>query len=314
LSRIGTDVLDALEKRLGRRIGCGACRSRISSLDLESSVRFHDVVIMLMGDVGGAKELRPHAFIEIAKVVEQIVPRQSDHFTADPVLHFGAHLWPTKDTWQWHVNLWNQMPHLINGKCFVGIATDAATERFEVIRNALHPSIVCRQFDNTREGENPTFRWLQEVVPGGQNDILLYCHGKGAQGHTARSEAVRRWTEAMYSTVIFNHDMIKSKIVDGYNLVGSFREFGRTHLMPRYRWHFTGTFFAVRAKLLAGKLVKPIYGGVESWIGDHFQQFEGWSEFGDGTSHQSLYNIDSWRSQITPALTEWWRRRNYEHV
>jgi hypothetical protein len=206
------------------------------------------------------------------------------------------------------------MPSLINGKCFIGVATDGNTDSFETVRKALHPAIECTEFANDREGENHTFRWLQQVCPQDQNDILIYCHGKGAQTHTNKSKAVRQWSEAMYETVIFNHDMIRGKITSGYNVVGSFREFGRTHLMPRHKWHFTGTFFAVRAKLIADKRVKPIYGGVEAWPGDHFRQFEGWSEFGDGVTHPRLYSADCWRAELDPALIEWRRQRNFENV
>jgi hypothetical protein len=206
------------------------------------------------------------------------------------------------------------MPSLINGRCFVGIATGPNTDSFETVRAALHPAIECREFINTPEGENQTFRWLQEICPQQQNDILIYCHGKGAQAHTAASGAVRLWAEAMYQTVVFNHDMIRQRITEGYDVVGSFREFGRTILMPRFKWHFSGTFFAVRAKHLVGRRVAAKYGGVEAWPGDHFRQWQAWCEFMDNSSHPKLYNQHSWDSEVSPALVEWWRRRNYEHV
>lgn len=312
LTTVGSDILAAMEGRISRRIGCGSCRSRIIALDYQKEPHFSDVVTMLMGDIGGAKELQPRPAIEIAKIVEQFIPRQSDPFTAEPILHFGAHLWPTKDTWQWHVNLWNQMPLLVNGQCFVGVATDANTETFETIRNALHPSIICKQFDNTKEGENLTFRWLQQVVPRGQNDVLIYCHGKGAQQHTAHSPAVRRWTEAMYSTVVFNFDMIREKMKAGFLNVHSFRTWGKRPLRLRHGWHPSGTFFAVRAKHLSGKPVQADYGGVEKWSGDHFRAWEAHCEFFDDSIYTTLYDeVESVR-QVQPALTEWWRVQKYE--
>jgi hypothetical protein len=220
LSSVGSNLLEAIEVKINRHIGCGACRARMHALDYQESHNFTDVVTMLNGDIGGAVELRPNPLLEIASIVERFIPRQSDPFTARPVLHFGAHVWPTPGTWRWHVDLWNRMPSLIIGKCFVGIATDGNTDTFETVRQALHPAIECREFTNDREGENHTFRWLQQVCPQGQNDILSYCHGKGAQTHTNQSGAVRQWSEAMYETVIFNHDMIREKITGGYNVVG----------------------------------------------------------------------------------------------
>lgn len=310
-SDLGIAILAAIESRLGRQVRCNACRSKLINL---KTPRFADVVTMLNGDLGGAVELRPHPLIEIAAIVERFIPRQSDPFTAEPVLHFGAHLWPTRGTWQWHVELWNRMPSLINGKGFVGIATDGSTDTFETVRQAVHPAIECREFTNDKEGENHTFRWLQEVCPKEQNDILIYCHGKGAQTHTQKMHAVRQWSEAMYQTVVFNHEMIRKRITSGYDVVGSFREFGRTLLMPRFKWHFSGTYFAVRAKHLSGKRVAAKYGGVEAWPGDHFRQYQAWCEFFDNSSHAKLYDDHAWTVEVGPALTEWWRKRNYENV
>lgn len=246
------------------------------------------------------------------ELMKQQAPPQPDPFDNEPVLHFGAHLWPVRGHWQWHVDLWNQMPHLISGKCFVGIATDESTDSFEEVQAALHPTFTCRQFGNTKEGENPTFRWLQEVVPHGQNDVLIYCHGKGVRPHTARSEAIRRWTQAMYQTVVFNHQMVLEQMESGYKNVHSFRTFGTRPLSPRYKWHPSGTFFAVRAKHLPGKEVQARYGGVEAWCGQHFQAHESWCEFFDNSMFTTLYDHQDSRDVVAPMLLEYNRKRRYE--
>lgn len=237
---------------------------------------------------------------------------EPDPFAGEPVLHFGAHLWPVKGHWQWHVDLWNQMPHLINGQCFVGVAIDQHTDDFETVRAALHPSIVVKSFDNTREGENPTFRWLQEVVPSGPDDVLIYCHGKGVRAHTATSEAVRRWSEAMYQTIVFNHQMIVERMEAGYKNVHSFRTFGNRPLSPKFRWHPSGTFFAVRAKYLPGKSVSNKYGGVEAWLGDHFPAHQSWCEFYDNSMFTTLYDHQDSQQTVAPMLVEYNRKRRYE--
>jgi hypothetical protein len=235
-----------------------------------------------------------------------------DPFEGVPILHFGAHLWPTKNNWQWHVQLWNQMPALINGQCFVGIATDPSTDTHETIRAALHASIICKEFTNHAHGETQTFRWLQEVVPQGSDDVLIYCHGKGAKTNTSKSEAVRRWSEAMYQTIVFNHDMIREKLAAGYKNCHSFRTFGTRPLSPRFAWHPSGTFFAVRAKYLAGKPVKDRYGGVEAWCGDHFPAHESWCEFYDNSMFTTLYNHKESTEIVLPMLIEWNRKQAYE--
>ncbi len=311
-SDVGTRLIAAIEKHLGRTITCGACRIAAAGLDQRDSHSFADTMIMMNGHIGGARELGPRPQITLANIIESVIPRQDKPLSGPAVLHFGAHLWPTHGTWQWHVNIWNQVARIVDGQCFVGIAVDGNTERFETVRAALDPQIICREFANNPEGENQTFRWLQEVCPQGLNDVLVYCHGKGAQTHTSQSEAVRKWSEAMYQTVILNHDMIRQRIAQGYSIVGSFREFGRTILMPRHKWHFSGTFFAVRACELADKRVAAKYGGVEAWPGDHFRQWQAWCEFFDDSSHMKLYNGQAWQSEIEPALIEWNRKQRYE--
>ncbi len=243
---------------------------------------------------------------------QQAAPPQPDPFVGEPVIHFGAHLWPVRGNWQWHVELWNQQARLINGKCFVGVAISPETDSVETVRAALHPSFVVKEFPNTSEGENHTFRWLQKVVPQGQDDVLIYCHGKGVRQHTAASESVRRWSEAMYQTVVFNHERVIEKLAAGYKNFHSFRTFGTRPLSPKYRYHPSGTFFAVRSKYLSNKPVKSRYGGVESWCGDHFPAHESWCEFYDNSMFTILYDHQQSREIVEPMLIEWNRRQRYE--
>ena len=233
---------------------------------------------------------------------------QPDRFNGTPVLHFGAHLWPVKDHWHWHVDLWNSLVERINGKMIVFVAIDKNTVSFDEVRKRLNPAIEAIESRNTPEGENPSFRKLQELIPSGHNDVLLYCHGKGVQDRTYRSEAVRLWTEAMYETVVFHHAEITHRLEEGYRVFCSFRMFGSI-LGNRHRWHPSGTFFAVRAKHLQGKPVRAGYGGVEAWCGDHFPASEAWCETGDGIIFTDLYDLAGFKARIQPLLDEW-RRKN----
>jgi hypothetical protein len=237
---------------------------------------------------------------------------QPDPFTDTPVIHFGAHLWPVVGNWEWHVNLWNQLAAIVNGHCVVGLAIDEHTSSYEEVAAALHPRFRTFQVPNTKEGENPTFRQLQTLIPHGQNDVLIYCHGKGVRAHTAKSEAVRLWTEAMYSTVVFNHSAIVQRLAEGYKNFHSFRTFGPRPLSPVNRWHPSGTFFAVRAKHLPGRPVKSRYGGVEAWCGDHFPAHESWCEFYDNSMFTTLYDHNECNTVVRPMLTEWFRKQSYE--
>jgi hypothetical protein len=259
-------------------------------------------------------------FFEALKKEQRVLLRQNataqkpqpDPFDGPPVLHLGAHLWPIKDHWHWHVDMWNQLAERINGKLIVFVGIDKKTVSFGEVRQRLHPAIEAIQAKNTPEGEVPSFRRLQEMIPAGQNDVLLYCHGKGVQDRTYRSPAVRAWTEAMYETVIFNHDQIIRRLAEGYKNFHSFRMFGSI-LGNKNRWHASGTFFAVRAKHLPGKTVRGGYGGVEAWLGQHFTASESWCEVGDGVMFTDLYDIHQFRKLVEPLVCDW-RVKNSNHL
>lgn len=247
-------------------------------------------------------------------LVQQAPPPVPDPFTDTPTVHFGAHLWPVKGNWQWHADVWKQVGVLVNGRCIVGVVgTDKSDcDTFEAVSQYLGDRFECIELPNTDEGENPTFRILQDRIPNGHNDVLIYCHGKGVRAHTAQSEAVRRWSEAMYETVVLNIPEMLEKLSAGYKNFHSFRTFGVRPLSPVNQWHPSGTFFAVRAKYLRDKPVKVRYGGVEAWCGDHFPAHESYCSFYDNSMFTILYDDVQSKEIVEPMLVEWRRRQRYE--
>lgn len=232
-------------------------------------------------------------------------PPAPDRFTDIPVLHFGAHLWPVRGNWEWHADRWNEIAETINGRCIVGVVTDKTTATLSEVQARLSDRFEFFESPNTPQGENPTFRRLQEMIPSGQNDVLLYCHGKGVRAHTFASESVRIWTEMMYETVLHNTSQIIEKLDAGYKSFGSFRSFGNMPISPTNRWHYSGTFFAIRAKHLPGKTVKNGYGGVEAWCGDHVIAAEAWNEFYDSPGFKFGYDLNAVYPDVVNAQMQW---------
>jgi hypothetical protein len=218
---------------------------------------------------------------------------QRDPFTAEPVVHFGAHLWPIEGCWETHVAEWNKLAKQIKGRCIIGIAecTGCGTSTTAEVIAKLSDRFEVFTVQNTKEGENPTFTELLKRMPKGENDIFLYAHGKGVKPATRVSAAVKVWISVMYATVIFNHHEIVRRMAQGYKTFGSLRAFGSAPLSPAHSWHYAGTFFAVRSKHLSKvKPVKSGYGGVEAWPGDNFPANEAWCEFGDNRPIMSHYS------------------------
>lgn len=232
-------------------------------------------------------------------------PTEGDPFTATPVVHFAAHLWPKLGRWQWHVETWNRLADQINGRLIVCVATGADTDSADAVRAALDPRFEVHELLNTKEGENPSFRLIQTMIPSGQNDVLIYCHGKGMKAATFESPAVKIWSEAMYETVIFNQPKIIDRLAAGYRTFGSFRAFGDYPLKPLYRWHYAGTFFAIRAKFLNAAVVVPGYGGVEAWPGAWCPANLAWCEFADCRAIRSHYDATIMQTEVIPMLQTW---------
>ena len=238
----------------------------------------------------------PSASKSNAKLHQEMLASQKpqrDPFTSEPVLHFGAHLWPIVGCWEHHVDEWNKLARQITGRCFVGIAecTGCGTSPTAEVIARLSDRFTTFTVPNTKEGENPTFTKLLTLIPKGENDIFLYAHGKGMKPATRVSAAVKVWVDVMYQTVIFNHGEIVRRMAQGYKTFGSLRAFGKAPLSPAYSWHYAGTFFAVRAKYLQNtKPVKSGYGGVEAWPGNNFPASEAWCEFGDNRAIMSHYS------------------------
>jgi hypothetical protein len=232
-------------------------------------------------------------------------PPEKDPFIGEPVVHFGAHLYPIKGKWDWHSDRWNEIASNINGLCIVGVATDATTDTIEDVRAKLSDRFEIVSMANSPEGEAPTFRMLQERIPQGVDDVLLYAHGKGVTAKPQCAESVRIWTEIMYETVINNTERVIEKLSEGYKAVGSFQWFvngwnmvGRTGV-----WHYAGTFFAVRARYLASRPVRAHYHGVEAWCGDIMGLGEAWSEFDIPIHIDPYYLVD--HPEVVASTFDW---------
>lgn len=237
-------------------------------------------------------------------------PPEPEPFISEPVIHFGAHLYPVRGKWHWHTERWNEIAANVNGLCIVGVATSANTDTIDDVRAKLSDRFQIVQMANSAEGESPTFRMLQERIPQGIDDVLLYAHGKGVTSKPDTTEAVRIWTEIMYETVVHNTPRVIQKLAEGYKSVGSFRTFGNgwNFTTAVGHWHYAGTFFAVRAKHLSGKPVRPEYHGVESWCGDHMPANESWCEFDvpvelDFGIH--AYHLDAIYGDVVNRQLEW---------
>lgn len=232
-------------------------------------------------------------------------PTAKDPFTGEPIIHFGAHLWPIKGAWDKHLNLWLELSEKINGRCIIGVGVDEMTDSFEYVKSKFPNRFELIELRNTPEGENPTYRDFIKNLPSGNNDVLIYCHAKGVRSHTRSSEAVKIWTEHMYETVVFNYEKAIEKLAEGYKCFGSYRTFADIPLSPKYRWHYSGTFFIVRAKYLKNTIVKNGYGGVEGWPGNYIAGHDSYCEFLDSAPLLIGYDLEAMYPKVVDEQMQW---------
>lgn len=255
----------------------------------------------------GSVRMRPLNSLQLSlyRLALSKKPSREDVFTDTPVVHFGAHLWPIKEAWEKHIAPWNELAEKINGRCIIGVGTDENTDSFEYVKTKFSSRFELFEIKNTPEGENPTYRELINKVPSGQNDVLIYCHAKGVRSHTRVSESVKIWTEHMYETVVFNYEKAIEKFKEGYKCFGSYRTFADIPLSPKYRWHYSGTFFVVRAKYLKNTIVKSGYGGVECWPGNNIESHYSYCDFMDSAPLLVGYDINEMYPVVVDAQMNW---------
>ena len=232
-------------------------------------------------------------------------------FHGEPVVHLGAHLWPVRGRdWEWHARQWTELAETINGRCFIGVAIDETTDTIERVRELLPARFEVFQVPSTPHGEVPTFQFLQQVVPAGPDDVLVYVHAKGVRRdpndprNTTAIRLIRLWTEMLYETVAFNRAAYLARLAEGYKCFGAFRTPDNGKLGIKHKWHYSGAFFVVRAKYL-GSPVKEFYGGVERWLGMHIPAADGWCELADHCSLAAHYKTCGLYPQRVVEGFEW---------
>lgn len=224
-------------------------------------------------------------------------------FTAPPRFVLISHLWPRRGVWQYHSERLAKIADRFERK-ILGVATDDSTDSMDDVRAAFPGWEIFEVENNPKLREVATYRVLMPMAAAGsdENTIIVYHHAKGVQAHNVGADAINWWVDAMYRTVIENPTGIVSAMEAGASVVGSFRRSGRM-LGTRHQWHFSGTYYAVRAARIHPVTSFPIRGvwwGTESWPGDYFPVEHSHCVFGDDA--RDLYKPEQ---QPRDELEKW---------
>lgn len=223
-------------------------------------------------------------------------------FTTIPRLTIISHVYPRKDTWEYHIEKLAHIEDKFDTR-LLGVATDENTDSFETIQRAF-PKWDCFEVKNDPGlREVATYpQMFQEVASSNPNDVIFCHHFKGSQEHTKDSPSIRWWIDAMYDTVIYNIDDVLYRMANGAHIVGSFRRHGRM-LASRHRWHFSGTYYAFRAAKyfpIAKYPITKTWWGTEQWPGRYTKLKHSSCVFGDFAG--DLYKEDE---RLKEELEAW---------
>ena len=237
------------------------------------------------------------------------IPTDPIPFTGTPRLSLMFHVWPHGDGWKRHTEKLAPVLHRFDRK-LLGIAVDSSTATATEVAEAFGQGWEITEAVNNpakRKGlrEVETYQQMLPILTDGVNDVTFCAHAKGVQTHTAASEPVTWWTDAMYESILYNIDGVLDAMRDGASVVGSFRRHGK-QLGTKYRWHFSGTYYAFRNIVAFSNGVpdyKQKWWGTESWPGDHFPLSASHCIFGDGindlykTGQQPRVELREWKEQ-----------------
>ena len=244
-----------------------------------------------------------------------IWPKGPKPFNQKPRLTLMFHVWPQGDRWRKHLEYLSPVLDRFDRK-MMGIAVDNTTctadEVKEVFGDTWEYTVVQNKpHSKGKHGlrEVATYMKMMPKLWKEDHDVTFCAHGKGAQKHTEGSSAIEWWTEAMYETVIWNIDDVLRRMEEGKAIVGSFRRHGR-HLGVRFRYHFSGTFYAFRnaAAFSSGiPQYRQVWFGTESWPGDYFSLPLSDCIFGDNignlydVTQQPRKELELWRGTVSPG-------------
>lgn len=208
---------------------------------------------------------------------------------------------------------------LFNGRRVIAVATGAGTAKFaEVV--ALARPFGCELFEvanDSRLREAKTLPLLLDRVRGDeqqqkqQQRAIFFGHAKGVTHH-APEHPSHWWAALMEETLLDRWDDDVQKVLSTHPVAGSFKKLGSGcfDAPSASTWHYSGSYFWVRAEALFGKpdwraKIDQHWWGVETYPSLHFGEREAGCVFHQASaSTMNLYSHDYLTNTVLPELQQ----------
>lgn len=232
--------------------------------------------------------------------------------------HLLFHCMPVAGTPAWRTNCDHLIARLatFTGKKVCGIVTASSRckrplDPPEAVREYLEPyGFECFEVPNDyRLREVATWDGLWGRLEFGLEDLVFYCHSKGATKPWNPGVTCHTWGRVMY-TWLLDYLPQMEELLTQFPVVGLFPKLGRHFANSRSQWHYSGSFYWVRAAEVlrrkgAAKIDRTWF-GVESWPGSVFLPDEmGCPHDPRLTAEIDLYQMDTWRNRLLPMFRQW---------
>lgn len=150
--------------------------------------------------------------------------------------------------------------------------------------------------------------WDAVLSVAGDNDAILYAHAKGVTRNVDPGNSCQWWASLLYSLSLDHIDLVDRQL-KRYPITGSFKKMGRCFVGSKSTWHYSGSFFWVRAgdfRQRAWRAVDRKWWGNESWVGTAYRFSDAGCIFYESPRIEcDLYNPKLWDSVIRPRYSEW---------
>jgi hypothetical protein len=232
---------------------------------------------------------------------------------APPRRHCLMHCYPVagNGVWQRAVAQLAARRGLFDGRVVIAVATGAKLDPpAEIARLAPWADVIPVPNDpGLREVATWGPLWDRLAPHLGAADAVLYCHSKGATRSVDPGNSCHWWGSLMWSLCLDRWPLVARLLAD-HPIAGPFMKVGYGFGFGFGRFHYSGTFFWVRAAdfLSRRRQTTPPrqWWGVEAWPGLAYDVGEAGCLFHRGkVPGLDLYSPGYWSRVLLPEYATW---------
>lgn len=229
--------------------------------------------------------------------------------------HALMHVHPVSGNgvWQRAVAQLAARRELFDGKIAIAVTTGTALDPPDAVARLAPWATVIPVKNNPPLREVATWAplWDHLTPHLGPTDAVLYCHAKGVTRNVDPGNSCQWWGSLLWSLALDHWPVVAARLAE-YPIAGSFLKVGAGFAGSASAFHYSGTFFWLRADdfLKTRRRVEPPrkWWGVEAWPGVAYSPSEAGCVFHAGAVPTlDLYSPGYWSTTLRPEYEAWLR-------